>query len=64
MKITKDMAITETVQKHPETIEVFMEFGMGCIGCAAASFENIEEGAMVHGIDPDELVAKLNEVVK
>jgi hybrid cluster-associated redox disulfide protein len=41
-----------------------MRFGMGCIGCAAASFENIEEGAMVHGIDPDEIVAKLNEAVK
>lgn len=64
MKITKDMGITETVQKYPETIEVFMRFGMGCIGCAAASFENIEEGAMVHGIDPDEIVAKLNEAVK
>lgn len=64
MKITKDMGITETVQKYPETIEVFMRFGMGCIGCAAASFENIEEGAMVHGIDPDEIVSKLNEAVK
>jgi len=64
MKITKDMGITETVQKYPETIEVFMQFGMGCIGCAAASFENIEEGAMVHGIDPDEIVTKLNEAIK
>ncbi|MDD4344303.1 MAG: DUF1858 domain-containing protein [Eubacteriales bacterium] len=64
MKITKDMGITDTVQKYPETIEVFMRFGMGCIGCAAASFENIEEGALVHGIDPDEIVAKLNEAVQ
>ena len=64
MKITKDMGITETVQKYPETIEVFMSFGMGCIGCVAASFENIEEGALVHGIDPDEIVAKLNEAVQ
>ncbi len=64
MKITKDMGITETVQKYPETIEVFMRFGMGCIGCAAASFENIEEGALVHGIDPDEIVAKLNEAIQ
>jgi len=64
MKITKDMGITDTVQKYPETIEVFMRFGMGCIGCAAASFENIEEGALVHGIDPDEIVAKLNEAIQ
>lgn len=64
MKITKDMGITDTVRQYPETIEVFMRFGMGCIGCAAASFENIEEGAMVHGIDPDELIQKLNEALE
>ncbi len=64
MKITKDMGITETVQKYPEAIEVFMRFGMGCIGCAAASFESIEEGAFVHGIDPDEIIVKLNEAVQ
>lgn len=64
MKITKDMGITETVRNYPETIEVFFSFGMGCIGCAAANFESIEEGAMAHGIDPDEIVAKLNEAVQ
>lgn len=64
MKITKDMNITETVQKYPETVEVFMSFGMGCVGCAAASFENIEEGAIVHGIDPDDLIKKLNEALE
>ncbi len=63
MKITKDMGIIEVVQKYPDTIGVFMYAGMGCFGCMAARFENIEQGAMAHGIDPDELVAALNEVV-
>ena len=37
--------------------------GMGCLGCAAAHFENIEQGAMAHGIDVDQLVKDLNTVV-
>ncbi len=63
MTITKDMSIMEVVQKYPETIEVFMNSGMGCIGCAAAHFENIEQGALAHGIDIDGLMQGLNDVV-
>lgn len=62
MKITKDMNIVEVVQRYPDTAMVFMYAGMGCFGCHAARFENIEEGAAVHGIDPDKLVEALNEV--
>ncbi len=63
MMITKDMSIMEVVTNYPDTVPVFMQSGMGCIGCAAAHFENIEQGALAHGIDVDELIAALNEVV-
>lgn len=63
MTITKDMSIIEVVQKYPDTAMVFMYAGMGCLGCAAARFENIEQGAMAHGIDVDALIDALNEVV-
>lgn len=63
MTVTKDMSIMEVVQKYPETIEVFMNSGMGCIGCAAAHFENIEQGALAHGIDIDSLMQGLNEAI-
>lgn len=63
-KITKDMGILEVVQKYPETIEAFMNSGMGCIGCAAAHFENIEQGAAGHGLDIDLLMASLNAAVE
>ena len=62
MKITKEMNITEVVRRYPDTMMVFMYAGMGCFGCHAAQFESIEEGALVHGIDPDKLVEALNEI--
>ena len=64
MKITKDMNIIEVVQRYPDTMMVFMYAGMGCFGCHVAQFETIEEGAMVHGIDPDKLVEALNEIAE
>lgn len=62
-KITKNMSIIEVVENYPQAIEVFIRHGLGCIGCAAARYENIEAGARVHGIDPDKLVNEINEVI-
>ena len=63
-KISKDMGIMDIVTQHPETLEVFAKYGMGCIGCAAARFENLEAGARVHGFDPDEMVAEINALIE
>ncbi len=62
MAIDKSMSIIEVVQKYPKTVEVFRNYGMGCLGCAAARFENIEQGATAHGIDVEALIADLNKV--
>ena len=63
MAITKDMSMLEVVQKYPDTVDVFVNSGMGCLGCAAAHFENIEQGATAHGIDVDALIKNLNEAI-
>ena len=62
-KVTKEMSIIDIVQNHPETLEVFAKYGMGCIGCAAARFENLEAGAKVHGFDADAMVAEINALI-
>lgn len=60
MEITKDMLIGELIRKRPDTIEVLMRFGMGCVGCPSAQMESLEEAAMVHGLDLNTLMAALN----
>lgn len=60
-KITKDMNIMDVLQMDEGSAEVFIAAGMGCLGCAAARFENLEQACQVHGINVDDLVAKLNE---
>jgi len=61
--ITKDMSIGEVVQKYPETVQVFLSHGLMCIGCAVARYENVEQGAMAHGIDVEALMKDLNTAV-
>ena len=61
MAITKEMPIGDVVKSHPETVPVFMQHGLHCIGCAVAAFESIEEGAVAHGIDIEALIQDLNK---
>lgn len=57
------MTFQDVVRKYPQTIQVFVKYGLGCIGCHAAQFENIEQGAMVHGINIEQLLKELNEAI-
>ena len=61
MSVDKGMTIAEVVEKYPSTVEVFQSYGMGCLGCPATHYENVEQGAMVHGLDVEELVEALNK---
>ena len=63
-KISKEMNILEIVQNCPESVAVFQKYGLGCLGCAAARFENLEAGARVHGFDPDQMCADINALIE
>ena len=62
-KITKQISFAKLMQEHPEAIEILLEKGMHCIGCPMSTGENLEQGAIAHGLDPDELVKELNEKI-
>lgn len=59
-KITKKTTMGELIDINPELGDELAANGMFCAGCPMARRETIEEGAFVHGIDPDELIEKLN----
>ena len=59
-KITKDMTIGEILRTNPKVAPILLEAGMHCLGCPSAKAESLEEAAMVHGMDVDELMAKID----
>ena len=60
MEITKDTVIGDILDADFNVAPYFLEMGMHCLGCPSARGESIEQACAVHGVDPDELVAKLN----
>lgn len=58
-QITKEMTIGEILRTNPDVAPVLMEAGMHCLGCPSAQAESLEDAAMVHGMDVDDLMAKI-----
>ncbi len=61
MEVTKETIIGDIVDFDEDTGDIFLECGMHCIDCPVSRMESIEEACDVHGVDADELIAKLNE---
>ena len=62
-KVSKDMLIGQLLQIDANIAPILMRAGMHCLGCPSSQMETIEQAAMVHGIEPQELVDRLNDVV-
>lgn len=59
-EITKDMTIGEILRTNPDAAPILMNAGMHCLGCPSAQGESLEEAAMVHGMNIDELMAQIS----
>lgn len=64
MKVTKETLIGEALQMNMGIAPILMDIGMHCLGCPASQGESLEEACQVHGVDPDELVDKINEFLE
>ena len=59
MEITKEMTIGQILKIKPEVAPILMGMGMHCLGCPASQGESLEEAAMVHGMNIDDLMAEI-----
>lgn len=62
--VTKDTIVMDVLRIDQGTAPFFLEIGMHCLGCPSASGESIADACAVHGVDADELVAKINDYLK
>ncbi len=61
-EITKDTTIGDILNIKPEAAPALLDIGMHCLGCPSAQMETLGEAAAVHGVDIDELLAKMNSI--
>lgn len=59
--VTKETVIGDLLDADRSTAKFLLEMGMHCLGCPSARGESLEEACMVHGVDVDELLKKIND---
>lgn len=60
-KVNKNMTLAEIIDRKPDAVEKLLAMGLGCVGCHFSQYETLEEGALSHGMDPDEILEEINE---
>jgi hybrid cluster-associated redox disulfide protein len=63
-QVTKDMFIGDVLKLDKGVEEILMNAGMHCLGCPSSQMESVEDAAMVHGFNVDELIDNLNNYLK
>lgn len=59
LQITKDTMISDILEYAPESMPIFQNIGMHCLGCALSSAETLEQACLAHDVDPDVFVDEL-----
>jgi iron-sulfur cluster assembly accessory protein len=65
--ISKDMLISDMIEKYPEAVDTLLSTGISCVGCEGSGVESIEQGLTGHGFsekEVEDLIVKLNKAVK
>ena len=60
--LTLDMTVEQVMNRWPDSVRVFLDFGMDCVGCPIAAFHSVEEAGREYGIDAHAILLKLRSV--
>ena len=59
--VTINFEVCDILKIDMTTAPILMAAGMHCVGCPSAQGETLEEAAIVHGLDADQLADRINE---
>ena len=64
MKASKEMIVTEVLNLHEDVGMILMDAGLGCAGCPSAGFKTLEQAGMMHHVDVDKVIDKINALLE
>lgn len=58
-----DVSVGDIMSRWPETIGVFLDFRLHCVGCPISGFHTFADAALEHGISEPALQAAIEQAV-
>lgn len=63
MPIEFDDLVDDVMRGAPESIRVFLQFRMGCVGCPIACYHTVDDACREHSVARDAFLQALRSVV-
>ena len=63
MAVEFEDLVDDVMRSAPDTIRVFLQFRMGCVGCPIACFHTVDDACREHGVDRSLFLDALRAVV-
>ena len=61
--ITADCLVQDVVERHPQTIAVFAQHGLQCVGCYISPYHTLNDTAREYAMNIEPLLGELNRVI-
>lgn len=61
---SRQMTISEILEQWPETIPVFLDHKMACVGCAMADFMTLEDALDIYKLSEELFIDQLSERIQ
>lgn len=62
MSPNHDALVDDVMRRWPESIRVFLDFRMACVGCPIACFHTVDDACREHGVERDRFMTALQAV--
>lgn len=60
--ITRNSLIGDVLREYPDAIEIFLDYGISCVGCHISEYETLEQGILGHGFTEEDLEGIIREI--
>jgi len=63
VELQTNLPLAEILTRWPETIPVFLEHRMACVGCALSAFDTLEEALVIYRDPAGTVLAAINRAI-
>jgi hybrid cluster-associated redox disulfide protein len=62
--ITIEMVVANVLRDWPQTIPVFIEHRLGCLGCAMSDFDTLADVVEIYDLQADRFLNELRDAIE
>ncbi len=62
--LSSNMTVKEVLEHYPQTLRLFLDMGLLCVGCPTEAFHTLEDVAREYSLNLCQLLQNLNTAIE